>query len=380
MERHELTPALVRCLIARTYPAWADLPVRRVDLDGWDNATFRLGDMLSVRLPSADGYVPQIAKEHRWLPHLAAALPLPIPEPVAMAGPTCGFPRPWSVYRWLDGDVAASTTIANPVTFAGDLARFLVALRAADATGGPSAGAHSFGRGGPLEIYDAETRAAIVSLGPRIDGTAAIRTWEDALHRPWRGAPVWVHGDVSPSNLLVRDGRLAAVIDFGCSAIGDPACDTVMAWTFFDGVAATTFRRTLELDADTWARGRGWALWKALITLRDHQDDDATIAATIRRFGWRLGPAEVIARVTSEHVGGGPLTMLRPGRPSSTADGGACDPIKTEHHLRTDRRQTGRGRRTPPRSARAPVRPEPVTIRSLDNDVSWRDWPSVRGG
>ena len=140
-----------------------------MDLDGWDNSTFRLGDTLSVRLPSADGYVPQVAKEHRWLPILGTALPLPIPEPVALAGPACGFPRPWSVYRWLDGDVAASVDIADPVTLAGDLARFLVALRAADATGGPPAGAHSFGRGGPLELYDADTRAAIAALGRRID-------------------------------------------------------------------------------------------------------------------------------------------------------------------------------------------------------------------
>ena len=301
MRKNELSPALVRCLISRTFPAWADLPVRRVDLDGWDNATFRLGDSLSVRLPSADGYVPQIAKEHRWLPALAPALPLPIPRPVAMSRPACGFPRPWSVYRWLEGDVAASAAITDPVTFADDLARFLVALRMVDATGGPAAGGHSFGRGGPLDTYDAETRAAVAALDGRIDVPAAIRTWEDALDRPWRGAPVWVHGDVSPSNLLVRDGRLAAVIDFGCCAIGDPACDTVMAWTWFSGIAETTFQGTLDLDADTWARGRGWALWKALITLRD-LPDDVELAATVRRMGWRFGPAEVIARVTGTDV------------------------------------------------------------------------------
>jgi aminoglycoside phosphotransferase (APT) family kinase protein len=304
MDKAELTPALVTCLIEHTFPAWAHLPIRRVDLDGWDNSTFRLGDTLSVRLPSADGYVPQVAKEHRWLPILGPALPLPVPEPVALAGPACGFPRPWSVYRWLDGEVAASVDIADPVTLAGDLARFLVALRAADATGGPRAGAHSFGRGGPLELYDADTRGAISALGGRIDRAAVTRTWEDALARPWRAAPVWVHGDVAPSNLLVRSGRLAGVIDFGCCAIGDPACDTVMAWTWFSDPAAATFREALDLDADTWARGRGWALWKALITLREHRDDDSALAASVRRVGWRFGPAETIARVTAEEVAG----------------------------------------------------------------------------
>jgi aminoglycoside phosphotransferase (APT) family kinase protein len=300
VERHQVTPDLVRCLVAHAFPQWAHLPVRPVDLVGWDNVTLRLGDALSVRLPSADGYVPQVAKEHRWLPVLARSLPLPIPQPVALGRPACGFPRPWSVYRWLDGAVAATAPIADDDAFARDLAGFLLALHAVDPAGGPPAGPHSFGRGGPLERHDAETRAAIATLGGTIDGPAASRTWEEALDRPWRQTPVWVHGDLTASNLLVRDGRLSAVIDFGCCAVGDPACDTVMAWTWFEGPAAATFRHTLGLDADTWARGRGWALWKALITLRDHRGDHAALAGDARRFGWRFDPDRIVARVTRD--------------------------------------------------------------------------------
>ncbi|MFN8621832.1 MAG: aminoglycoside phosphotransferase family protein, partial [Chloroflexota bacterium] len=278
----------------------AALPVRPVERDGWDNATFRLGDAMSARLPTADGYVPQVEKEARWLPVLARSLPLPVPEPIAQGRPACGFPRPWSVNRWLEGEDAGVAAIDDPVAFARDLARFLVALRAIDPTDGPAAGSHSFWRGGPLAVYDAETRAAIASLGDRIDGPAATRCWEAGLDRPWRGPRVWVHGDVAPSNLLVHEGRLAAVLDFGCCAVGDPACDTVMAWTFFSGGAATIFRAALRLDDATWARGRAWALWKALITLRDHADGETALAAVTRRVGWRAGAAEIVARACDE--------------------------------------------------------------------------------
>jgi aminoglycoside phosphotransferase (APT) family kinase protein len=300
MDRSQLTVALVRCLIARSFPEWADLPIRPVDRDGWDNATFRLGDELSVRLPTADGYVPQVAKERRWLPVLARSLPVAIPEPVGTGTPGCGFERPWSVRRWLDGEDAGVAPIADAVAFAKDVAGFLHALHRIDASDGPVAGPHSFWRGGPLEVYDAETRAAVDALGHRIDGPAALRTWEAALDQPWRGRPVWVHGDLAPSNLLVRAGRLGAVLDFGCLAVGDPACDTVLAWTFFGEAASDAFRRGVALDHGTWARGRAWALWKALITLREHADDPESLGATVRRVGWGLGPAAIIERITAE--------------------------------------------------------------------------------
>jgi aminoglycoside phosphotransferase (APT) family kinase protein len=255
---------LVRRLIAAQFPGWAGLPIRSAEPQGWDNRTFRLGDALGVRLPSAARYVAQVEKEQAWLPRLAPHLPRPIPAPVAVGAPGDGYPWPWSINRWLEGEPAASG-VADLTGFATDVGAFLAALQAIDAVDGPAAGTHSFWRGGPLATYDGETRAAIAQLGDRIDGVVATRVWEAALATSWTRPPVWVHGDVAVNNLLLRDGRLAAVIDFGCCAVGDPACDLVLAWTLFEGESRAAFRAALPLDEATWARARGWALWKALI-------------------------------------------------------------------------------------------------------------------
>ena len=169
MDKADITPALVASLVAAQFPQWADLPVRPVELDGWDNTTYRLGDEMSVRLPSADRYSLQVGKEHRWLPILARRLPLPIPEPLAEGVLGCGFPRPWSVYRWLEGEPATVERIANLVEFAAELAGFLDALYRIDPSGGPPPGMHNFFRGGPLTTYDAETRNAIADLCDEID-------------------------------------------------------------------------------------------------------------------------------------------------------------------------------------------------------------------
>jgi aminoglycoside phosphotransferase (APT) family kinase protein len=258
---------LARRLVAEQFPRWADLPVRPVEVGGWDNRTFHLGDEMTVRLPSGEGYVLQVAKEQRWLPVLGDRLAWEIPVPLAQGRPGAGYPYPWSVYRWIDGHTARPERIDDLTRFATDLAAFLRELRAVDATDGPAAGPHSAWRGGPLSTYDAETREAIETHRDRLDVDAVTAMWQDALDAAWAGPPVWFHGDIAYANLLVRDGRLAAVIDFGCCGVGDPACDTVIAWTLLHGASRAAFRDALDVDAGTWARGRGWALWKALITL-----------------------------------------------------------------------------------------------------------------
>jgi aminoglycoside phosphotransferase (APT) family kinase protein len=301
VEKADITPVVVTRLVATQFPQWADLPVVPVAHDGWDNTTFRLGDELCVRLPSAERYVAQVEKEHRWLPILGSQLPLPIPRPVALGRPSGGFPRPWSIYRWIDGDTASVDRITNLTVFAVDLAGFLAALYAIDASGGPPAGPHNFFRGGPLDTYDEQSRSSIQLLADEIDSEATTEVWEAALATPWDRSPVWVHGDVVASNLLVADGRLRAVIDFGCSGVGDPACDLVMAWTFFKGESSDVFRRGLPFDGATWARGRGWALWKALITLAQEKHGTSDADAAARRFGWRTGPGEVIDLVLADH-------------------------------------------------------------------------------
>lgn len=275
--------ALVQRLIAAQFPQWADLPIRPTMPQGWDNRSFRLGDYMTVRLPSAVGYTPQIEKEHRWLPFLAPQLRLSIPVPLEKGKPGEGFPWNWSIYSWIEGETVSRNRIGDMNEFAASLAYFLATLQKVDATGGPPPGLHSAFRGGPLQFYDEETRRSIIALNDEIDAKAATEVWETALSATWHNPPVWFHGDVAVANLLVTAGRLSAVIDFGCSGVGDPACDTTIAWTFFTGESREIFRAALPVDDSTWARGRGWTLWKGLITLAEYRDTDRVKAIEAHR-------------------------------------------------------------------------------------------------
>jgi aminoglycoside phosphotransferase (APT) family kinase protein len=293
VRKADITPGLVSRLVASQFPQWGELPVRPVDVDGWDNATFRLGERMSVRLPSSPAYVEQVEKEHRWLPVLAPQLPLPIPDPLAMGEPGCGFPRPWSVYRWIEGRTAAAATVADLPEFAADLADFLAALYKVDPSGGPLPGTHNFFRGGSPGHYDAETRTALAALRGQIDTGLAAEVWEAALAARWDGRPVWFHGDAQPGNLLMdASGRLSAVIDFGTCGIGDPACDTTIAWTFLSGESQRVFRKRLPFDEATWTRGRGWAIWKAMIVLVEQLDNDPGGAELTK---------DVIGKIIADH-------------------------------------------------------------------------------
>jgi aminoglycoside phosphotransferase (APT) family kinase protein len=283
MHRDAIDAALAARMVTAQFPEWAGLPVVPVEQPGWDNRTFRLGDTMSVRLPSAAAYVPSVRKEHTWLPRLAPRLPLPIPMPLALGSPGDVYPWPWSVRRWIDGRVSSRQRIRDLVAFARDLAGFLVALQNVDPTGGPAAGAHCFHRGADLRVYDTETHEAITTLGPRIDGATATDAWQAALAGTWTGAPVWFHGDIAAGNLLLDDqGDLTAVIDFGTSGVGDPACDLVIAWTLFEGTSRAEFRRQMPADDAMWARARGWALWKALITIDNPNARPGDAAQAVR--------------------------------------------------------------------------------------------------
>jgi aminoglycoside phosphotransferase (APT) family kinase protein len=279
-----INEALTQRLVASQFPQWADLPIRAVTRSGWCNRTFHLGDRMMVRLPSAAAYAASVEKEHHWLPRLASFLPLPIPTPLALGAPEDDYPWKWSIYSWLDGESAASGRIADLNRFATDLGAFLCALQRIDPTGGPVAGPHNFYRGGLLSTYDAETRTALAALRGTIDADAATTVWERALAATWQRAPVWVHGDIGLGNLLLQEGRLSAVIDFGELGVGDPACDLAVAWTLFDDDSRNVLRAGLSLDADTWARARGWTLWKALIVAAGLTNTNAAEAAE----PWRI--------------------------------------------------------------------------------------------
>jgi aminoglycoside phosphotransferase (APT) family kinase protein len=298
VRKAETTVDVVSCLISEQFPQWAELDVRPVALDGWDNTTFRLGEDMSVRLPSHKMYVPQIDKEHRWLPVLAAQLPDPIPRPIAKGEPGCGFPAPWSIYSWLKGEPGAVVGVTNYDRLADDLGHFLAALQRADTADGPPPGPHSFNRGGPVSAWDEQTRSTIHQLTDEIDLNGALDVWDAALAAEWRGPAVWVHGDVTGSNLLLCDDRLCGVIDFGCAAVGDPACDLTAAWTMFEGTSRDRFMAALPFDQGTWARARGWALWKALIDIPGRPLDDP--GRTGARFGWRWDAPGVIGQVIAD--------------------------------------------------------------------------------
>ncbi|GLY04471.1 MULTISPECIES: aminoglycoside phosphotransferase family protein [Actinoplanes] len=263
-QRVEVGADQVRRLVAAQFPQWAGLPVTPVARGGWDNRTFHLGDGMSVRLPSAAQYARAVEKEHRWLPVFAERLPQPIPVPLAQGVPGEGYPFAWSVYGWLAGETASVERIADPVRFAGDLAEFVAAIRGFDPSGGPGPGLHNWFRGATLRAFDGFAQDGLTALDGRIDTDLAARVWADCLAAPWDGRVTWFHGDLAPGNLLLRDGELGAVIDFGTCGVGDPSCDLAVAWTLLTADGREVFRKRLGVDDAEWTRGRGWALWKTL--------------------------------------------------------------------------------------------------------------------
>ncbi len=273
----------VRRLLAEQHPRWSHLPLRRVPSSGTVHVLYRLGDDMVVRLPRIHGALGEAELERTWLPRLGPSLPLAVPEPLAAGEPGAGYPWPWSVYRWLEGREAGPDTLALPAA-AADLADFGRALRAVDGTGGPQPGDRNNWRGASLDVRDASYREALAQLAGDLDVAAAERVWDEALAAgPWIGPPVWVHGDLMPANLLAVDGRLTAVIDWGCLAVGDPACDFYPAWGLLDDVGRAALRERAGLDEATWVRGRGFALSQAVIALPYYRDTNPGAVAQARR-------------------------------------------------------------------------------------------------
>ncbi|MBT2445041.1 aminoglycoside phosphotransferase family protein [Streptomyces sp. ISL-36] len=273
---------LVRRLVGEQFPQWARLPVRAVPSAGTDNAMYRLGDAMAVRLPRLPSAARQVDKEQRWLPHLAPHLPLPVPVPLGKGAPAQDYALPWSVYGWLDGENAFDTPITDLAHAAVELGRFGAALRRVDATGGP----RSFRGGHVTEWSGDHITGAIRDLGAdgTLDAAAVTAAWESVLRLPqWDRDPVWVHGDLLPGNLLARDGRLSAVIDFGGAGTGDPACDMMAAWTLFTAETRPLFREAAEVDDATWARGRGWALCWGVVTEHYYRVTNPVLATVARR-------------------------------------------------------------------------------------------------
>lgn len=263
----EITLELVEELIKEQFPIWNNLKVKPIEKSGHDNRTFYLGKEMTVRLPSGEDYVPQIEKEMEWLPKLQPFISLPISSPIAKGEPSIDYPFPWSINRYIIGETASYKNISDLKQFATDLADFLRELQNIDTTDAPVAGKHNFYRGANLGVYHDETEIALYELKDILPTDDLRVVWNRAISSEWTKEDVWLHGDIAPGNLLVSDGQLCGVIDFGIMSIGDPACDYAMAWTFFNEDSRKEFLKTI--DTETINRARGWALWKALITYNE---------------------------------------------------------------------------------------------------------------
>lgn len=269
---------LVQRLLDAQFPALAGQPLRLVHSTGTVNALYRLGDELAVRLTRVPGWADGLQREWEWLPRLAAHLPLAIPQPVALGQPTSFYPHPWAIYRWLAGRPYRPDLVHDEVQAAGELAHFVHCLRILPVQAAPRGGRQ------PLAEVDDETRAAIAVSAGLVDGEAARTAWGQALCAPvWDGAPVWIHGDLIPSNLLVQGGRLHAVIDFGSVGVGDPAMDLIPAWSVLGPAGRAAYRRALAVDEGTWQRGRGYALHQALLIIPYYAVSNPAFTAEAQR-------------------------------------------------------------------------------------------------
>jgi aminoglycoside phosphotransferase (APT) family kinase protein len=273
----ELDDAMVRGLLSAQFPQWAALPLRRIPDSGTDNAIYRLGDAMGIRLPRIAWAVPQIDKECRWLARLADDLPVAVPVPIARGEPGHGYPHPWLIYPWLDG-ISLDRTSVESAELVGDVASFVRALHAIPAAGGPEPGR----RGGRLAPFDRDVEWAMQKLEGQIDTTRAREVWRAACdaHAP-SGATVWVHGDLLPGNMLVAGGRLAGVIDWSATGVGDPACDAMFAWSL-GAEQRELFRSLLGVDDATWARARGWVVEQTSLYIPYYADTLPEAAAQAR--------------------------------------------------------------------------------------------------
>jgi aminoglycoside phosphotransferase (APT) family kinase protein len=275
MHAHEraIDKNLVKRLLAQQFPQLAKLPIEPISSAGTDNAIYRLGNKMIIRLPRIASAAPHIVKEYTWLPRLAPYLSLAIPVPIAQGKPTEKYPWPWLIYQWLAGKNGTQVSFdLHQAAIA--LGNFVIDLHNIDTTNAPLSA-----RSRPLHTVDHEVRAALNALHGTIDVAAATKAWAKILATPpWDGTPVWTHADLHAGNILVTRRKISAVIDFGMAGIGDPACDMMAAWTLLSAQTRDIFRSIVHTDDATWQRGRGWALSFGLIALPYYKDTNPILA------------------------------------------------------------------------------------------------------
>ncbi len=269
---NNITAELAHKLILEQFPEYGHLTLKSVEKQGHDNRTFRLGEEMLIRMPTDAQYALKVAKEQDLLPKLAPHLSFDIPAPIKMGSPSVDYPYPFSIYKWLQGR-SINLIDKEEIDFeslAFDMAKFLKELQLIKDVAGPMPGSHNFWRGRHISVYDKDAQEQIAKLAGIIDSEKAIDLWNRALSIKWNKDPVWIHGDFAIGNMLMKDGKLSAVIDFGGMGMGDPACDLVIAWTYFKGKSREIFIKEMNLDEDTWARAKAWGLWKASFHLCDN--------------------------------------------------------------------------------------------------------------
>lgn len=280
------TVELAHQLITEQFPEYAHLPISEVEKQGHDNRTYRLGNDMLIRMPTAESYALKVPVEQELLPKLAQHLSISIPAPIKMGTPATDYPYPFSLYKWLPGKSINLLTLSEreKELLAFDLAIFLKELQAITDIPGPAPGQHNYWRGDHLSVYDIGACEQIAKLEGVIDSSKALNLWKQACATVWDNPPVWIHGDLAIGNMLINNSKLSAIIDFGGVAIGDPACDLVIAWTYLSGRAREVFIKEMGLDANTCLRARAWALWKAtfeLCQVKDRNSSDTLLQTTI---------------------------------------------------------------------------------------------------
>lgn len=276
--RFEVAQELAQSLIDSQFPVWSHLPLRKIGSAGTDNSIYRLGKELAVRFPVSVSAAEQIAKEHSWLPKLSS-LTVAIPIVAGAGRPTNQFPLPWSVMNWINGKDAASDNISDWLKMAEDLGQFVRELRGQNTLGAPAAGKHNGYRGTALVNLDQVARNAMNALEDLFDKACLLKIWEQALGvEPLAGSPVWVHGDIHAANIIVRNGSLVGIIDFGLMGVGDPACDLAPGWSFLPTYARDRFREAANVDEATWQRGKGWGLYIGVIALSYYRGHNQTLS------------------------------------------------------------------------------------------------------
>lgn len=273
----EITPELACKLIAEQFPEYAHLPVISVDKQGHDNRTYRIGTMLLIRMPTAESYALKVPIEQELLSKLAPYLSVSIPVLINIGVPSQNYPYPFSIYKWLNGQSLNLLKIDYKVVkrLAFDLATFLKELQSIVDVQGPGPGLHNWWRGDHVSVYEKGVKEQMALLSGIIDNQKAMNLWQRACNTRWNKPPVWVHGDFAIGNMLIQGGKLSAIIDFGGVAVGDPACDLVIAWTYLSRKARDIFIHEMDLDEDTWLRARAWALWKSTYELCQIEDKNS---------------------------------------------------------------------------------------------------------